>query len=62
MLYFSRKYSHVNTHVNVLLYVTWDNKEEKKWNMQQKHFPMRRAKLHQMTLPAIMREIGRAHV
>ena len=23
--------------------------------MQQKHFPMRRAKLHQMTLPAIMR-------
>lgn len=29
MLYFSRKYSHVNAHANVLLYVTWDNKEEK---------------------------------
>lgn len=29
MLYFSRKYSHVNARANVLLYVTWDNKEEK---------------------------------
>ena len=28
MLYFSRKYSHVNAHANVLLYVTWDRRKK----------------------------------